>query len=109
MLHNDFHRVFVPAGMHDAKITQIKPQRECLEPVEILVTLRASDLIKDGREGFVVPICSAEAIAERLNALNEDRELLARMSQNAHRTAAGRPWGEYRAAWAEALKVALWQ
>ena len=81
----------------------------CGLPVIVTPNVGASDLIKDGREGFVVPICSAEAIAERLNALNEDRELLARMSQNAHRTAAGRPWGEYRAAWAEALKVALWQ
>ncbi len=79
----------------------------CGLPVIITPNVGAGDLVTDGREGFVVPICSAEAIADRLNTLNCDRELLAAMSLNARATAAQRSWAVYRQQWAEALRGAL--
>jgi glycosyltransferase involved in cell wall biosynthesis len=81
----------------------------CGLPVIVTPNVGASDLICDGRDGFVVPVCSAEAIADRLNALNLDRELLADMSRNAQATAARRPWEIYRETWAETMKAALWR
>lgn len=80
----------------------------CGVPVVVTPNVGASDLVHDGREGFVVPTCSAEAIASRLDALGRDRELLARMSHNAQLAAIGQPWGNYREALVKALGVALW-
>jgi glycosyltransferase involved in cell wall biosynthesis len=79
----------------------------CGLPVIVTPNVGASDLVKDGREGFVVPICSAEALADRLALLNRDRGLLAYMSQNAQTAAALQPWENYREQWAEKLTVAL--
>lgn len=81
----------------------------CGLPVIVTPNVGAGDLIADGREGFLVPICSSEAIAERLNALHNDRELLAVMSRNAQSTAAARSWAVYREEWAEAVRSAAWR
>jgi starch synthase len=81
----------------------------CGLPVIITPNVGAGDLISDGREGFVVPICSSEAIAERLNQMDVDRDLLTAMSRNARKTAAEKSWAVYRENWAAALKGALWQ
>ncbi len=66
----------------------------CGLPVIVTPNVGASDLVRDGREGFVVPVCSADAIAERLQTLSRDRELLAAMSRRAQATAAGKILGE---------------
>jgi glycosyltransferase involved in cell wall biosynthesis len=56
----------------------------------------APDLFEDGDGGFVVPIRSADAIAERLTQLGEDRNLLAAMSAQAQAVAARWNWNRYR-------------
>ena len=81
----------------------------CGLPVIVTPNVGASDLICDGREGFVVPIRSAEDIANRLDTLNRDRNLLAQMSRNAQRTAAEHSWNTYRTALTEIVKVASWR
>lgn len=77
----------------------------CGVPVIVTPNVGASDLLCDGREGFVVPICSADAIAERLETLHHDRELLAAMSRQAQATAAGQSWESYRAKFADTLEA----
>jgi alpha-maltose-1-phosphate synthase len=67
----------------------------------------APDLLDDGRDGFIVPIRSADAIAERLTRLAEDRDLLARMSEAARESAARRTWEEYRRGVAAAIAAAM--
>jgi glycosyltransferase involved in cell wall biosynthesis len=52
-------------------------------------------LLTDGRDGFVVPIRSPDAIADRLTRLAEDRDLLAAMSEAALATARRNPWQRY--------------
>jgi glycosyltransferase involved in cell wall biosynthesis len=79
----------------------------CGLPVIVTPNVGASDLVQDGREGFVVPVCSADAIAERLQTLSRDRELLAAMSRNAQATAAENSWKSYRAHFAETLEAAI--
>jgi starch synthase len=81
----------------------------CGLPVIVTPNVGASDLVCDGREGFIVPVCSAEAIADRLNMLNQDRELLTHMSHNAQAAAARRPWEIYRKSLAEIVRAASWQ
>jgi glycosyltransferase involved in cell wall biosynthesis len=78
----------------------------CGLPVIVTPNVGASDLVGDGGEGFVVPVCSAEAIADRLSALNRDRELLTQMSHNAQLTAERQSWEVYRETWARTVKAA---
>jgi alpha-maltose-1-phosphate synthase len=56
----------------------------------------APDLLDDGRDGFIVPIRSADAIAARLTQLAEDRDLLVQMSEAARQKAAQCTWDEFR-------------
>jgi alpha-maltose-1-phosphate synthase len=79
----------------------------CGVPVLITSNVGAADLVTDGREGFIVPICSSDAIAERLDTLHRDRDLLGAMSQAARATAAANSWTVYRSQWASALRGAL--
>lgn len=81
----------------------------CGLPVIVTPNVGASDLVRDGREGFVVSICSAEAIADRLAILNHDRELLAEMSRRAQHTAAQYSWEAYRQSIAYTVKARLQQ
>ncbi len=67
----------------------------------------APDLIDDGRDGFIVPIRSAEAIAARLTQLAEDRDLLGTMSEAARKTAERSTWAEYRRKIVEAVTAPL--
>jgi glycosyltransferase involved in cell wall biosynthesis len=79
----------------------------CGLPVIVTPNVGASDLVRDGREGFVTPVCSADAIAERLQTLNRDRELLAAMSRNAQATAQENSWESYRANFADTLEAVV--
>jgi alpha-maltose-1-phosphate synthase len=79
----------------------------CGLPVIVTPNVGASDLVQDGREGFVVPVCSADAIADRLHTLHRDRELLAAMSRNAQATAAQGSWESYRMNFAETVRAVV--
>lgn len=80
----------------------------CGLPVIVTPNTGSSELVRDGRDGFIVPICSADAIAERLTTLNEDREMLAAMSGHAQQAAAARSWEIYRAEFATAVRGLSW-
>ncbi len=56
----------------------------------------ATEAISDGCEGFIVPIRSVDPIAEKLERLASDRELLETMSRAALRRAAECGWQAYR-------------
>ena len=61
----------------------------------------APDLVEDGVDGFIVPIRSASAIAEKLEMLLESRERLREMKLAARRKAERQRWEVYRRALAE--------
>jgi starch synthase len=67
----------------------------------------ATDLFSDGRDAFIVPIRSADAIAARLTELAEDRDLLAQMSEAARQSASRRTWDEYRLRLIEAVTESI--
>jgi len=77
----------------------------CGLPVIVTPNTGSLEFVRDGCEGFVVPICRADLIADRLNALNRDRDLLAEMSRQAQVTAAEKSWESYRTHWAEAVRA----
>jgi glycosyltransferase involved in cell wall biosynthesis len=53
------------------------------------------DIVRDGIDGFVVPIRDEDAICERLQVLYEDPDLRARMGRNARQRALSLSWGRY--------------
>ncbi len=65
------------------------------------------DLIEDGREGFIVPIRSADAIAEKLDLLAGDFPLLSAMKVAARATATRRSWAQYHSQLAQIISRAI--
>jgi starch synthase len=80
----------------------------CGLPVIVTPNAGVSQIVRDGHDGYVVPICRADAIAERLEALHRDREMLAEMSRQAQVTAAENSWENYRDNWAGAVRGLAW-
>ena len=79
----------------------------CGLPVVVTPNTGAMEFVSDGAEGFVVPICRADAIADRLSQLDSDRQLLAAMSRNAQAAAAAKSWKSYRRNLADAVGAEL--
>jgi glycosyltransferase involved in cell wall biosynthesis len=64
-----------------------------------------SDLYTDGVEGYIVPIRDPKALADRLQQLVEDRDLLARMRRAAKaKVAQIGGWSDYGDRWASLLQ-----
>ena len=68
----------------------------CGLPVLATAHTCAADLVEDNVEGFVVPVRSVEAIAERIDWALGNRTLLAEMGQNARIKALGHSWDRFR-------------
>jgi glycosyltransferase involved in cell wall biosynthesis len=54
-----------------------------LQGVPVIATPNAGSVVRPGQDGYIVPLGETAAIVERLEELNENRELLARLSQGA--------------------------
>lgn len=63
----------------------------------------APDLIQDGIDGYIVPIRSAEAIAEKLDLLASDFQLLSALKIAAHAAARRRSWESYHSLLSESV------
>jgi alpha-maltose-1-phosphate synthase len=96
--------VLVLPSLSDAFGLVVTEGLACGLPVIVTPNTGASEIIRDGREGYVVPICRADIIACRLEALYSDREMLAEMSRQAQDTAAKNSWERYRANWARMIR-----
>ncbi len=78
----------------------------CGCPVISSTNTGGSDLYTDGKEGFIVPIRNAEAIAERLQELGDDPDLRERMRGAAlERVRAIGGWSDYGDRWVELLRI----
>lgn len=69
----------------------------------------APDLIRDGKEGYIVPIRSADSIAAKLDALRSEPDLRAEMSQQAVHRAHGLSWQRYEQVIIASVTTALAQ
>ncbi len=65
-------------------------------PVIVTPNTGCADIIKDGHNGFIVPIRSPEAIAEKLNMLYTKKGLLRDMGCEALKTARANTWLTYQ-------------
>jgi glycosyltransferase involved in cell wall biosynthesis len=67
----------------------------CGLPLIVTQNAGGDDLVEDGRTGFLVPIRSPEAIAERIAWLADHRDALRDMRRHAVRKAAETGWAHY--------------
>ncbi|MFI5329508.1 MAG: glycosyltransferase family 4 protein [Desulfobaccales bacterium] len=61
----------------------------------VITTPNAGSVVRDGVDGFIVPIRDAEALAARIELFLEDSALLRRMSENARARAEDFSWPKY--------------
>lgn len=64
-------------------------------PVIATANSCACDVIQDGVNGWIVPICDSGSIIEILNSLVKDPDLIEKVGKKALETAASRPWKVY--------------
>lgn len=62
----------------------------------VVTTPNAGSVVRDGVEGYVIPIRNWEALAERLGRLADDRSLLREMSERALMRAGEFTWERYQ-------------
>jgi glycosyltransferase involved in cell wall biosynthesis len=79
----------------------------CGLPLIVTPNTGGDDLIEEGRTGFVVPIRSPDAIAERIAWLADHREALPEMRRHAVRKAVGTGWAHYERAVLAAVRDAV--
>jgi glycosyltransferase involved in cell wall biosynthesis len=91
------HDVLVLPSISEGFGLVIAEALSCGLPVITTHNSGGPEIIREGREGYLVPIRSASAIAEKLEILALDREQLESMSQAAFRRAQECTWANYRA------------
>ena len=74
-------------------------------PVIVSEGAGASDLVEDGVTGFVVPIRSPEAIAERIDWCQQNKDMLPEMGERARKKARNYTWKEIRKRYAQLLSA----
>lgn len=67
----------------------------CGLPIVVTSNAGGEDLVEEGRTGFLVPIRSPEAVAERLSWLADHRDQLAPMGEAARQKARQYTWEQY--------------
>ncbi len=79
----DWADVFVMPSICEGSATVTYEALACGLPV--VTTSNSGSVVRDGQDGFVVPIRDSGAIALRLRQLLDNRELLREMSMSARR------------------------
>jgi glycosyltransferase involved in cell wall biosynthesis len=63
--------------------------------VPVITTPNCGSVVRDGLEGFIVPIRDPRALADRTQQLLEDRDLRQRMGAAARKRARDYTWARY--------------
>jgi glycosyltransferase involved in cell wall biosynthesis len=99
--------IFVLTSIVEGRALVQQEAMSCGLPIIVTKNAGAEDLVEDGKAGFLVPIRSPEAIAEKLEILNRDRGLLASMGNAAKEKASQLTWATYRAKISETVESLL--
>jgi alpha-maltose-1-phosphate synthase len=98
--HQEVHRmfqtadVFVFPSLHEGSALVTYEALACGLPV--ITTENAGSVVRDGVEGFIVPIRDVNALMEKILLLYRDSELRAKMGQRARQRAEQFTWEDYR-------------
>lgn len=86
--------IFVYPSLHEGSAIAIYEALACGLPV--VTTPNAGSVVRDGEEGFIVPIRDINALMEKILLLYEDTEIRKQMSRNARKRAQSFTWHIYR-------------
>ena len=75
--------------------------------IPVILTTNAADIVRDGVDGFVVPVRDPDAIADRMRRLHADGALRRRMGENARARAEEHDLARYRRNLAAAIGALL--
>jgi glycosyltransferase involved in cell wall biosynthesis len=87
--------VFVLPSLFEGSAIAVYEAMACGLPV--ITTPNAGSIVRDGVDGFIVPIRDAAALAERIQLLADDPERRIAMGAAARARAREYPWSAYRA------------
>jgi glycosyltransferase involved in cell wall biosynthesis len=96
----------LPALVEGRALVQLEALASGL-PLVVTANAGGDDLIEEGRTGFLIPIRSPEAIAERVAWLADHRDALTEMRRHAIRKAAETGWLHYENRVLEAVRETL--
>ncbi|MBN2713020.1 MAG: glycosyltransferase family 4 protein [Planctomycetes bacterium] len=74
-------------------------------PVVVSENVGASDVVADGKNGYVFPVRDVDAIAEKIETLYRDHELRREMGRQALNTARANRWDTYSSGVVDALSA----
>jgi glycosyltransferase involved in cell wall biosynthesis len=98
--HHEIHRHFAEAdlfaypSLHEGSALAI--YEALASGLPVVATPNAGSVVRDGCEGFLVPVANALPLAERIRALAEDETLRRRMSAAARERALEFTWMNYQ-------------
>lgn len=95
-LHRYFQRtsIFILPSLHDSGVLAI--HEALASGLPVIATPNCGSVVRDGLEGFIVPIRDVEALKEKILLLYENRELREEMSHRARLRAEEFTWAAYR-------------
>jgi glycosyltransferase involved in cell wall biosynthesis len=95
-VHASFQKadVFVYPSLHEGSAIAI--YEALASGLPVITTPNSGSVVRDGVEGFVVPIRNVNALKEKILLLYENKELREQMGQNARKRAEEFTWEAYR-------------
>ena len=95
-VHTQFQAadIFVYPSLHEGSAIAVYEALACGLPV--ITTPNAGSVVRDGEEGFIVPVRDVEALMEKILLLYQNRELRKWMSRKARQRAELFTWENYR-------------
>ena len=88
--------VFTIASIEEGLALVIPQAMACGLPVIATTNTGAEDIVRDGEDGFIVPIRDVRVLKEKLLYLYENKEMRRAMGQSAkERVSTGFTWDDY--------------
>lgn len=103
------HDVFLFPALCDGNPARLLAALASGLPIIATSHTAAPDLIRDGQEGFIIPLRSTEAIVEKLVLLQREPERRREMAKRARARAGTFTWANYESQLAASVKSALAQ
>lgn len=87
--------VFVLPSLEDGFGMVVTEAMACGLPVIVTENTGAKDVVREGMDGFIVPIRDVDALCEKITLLYENRELAQEMGRSARKRAEEYTWDHY--------------
>ena len=98
--HHEIHQVFqnadifVMPSLHEG--SALVSYEALSSGLPVITTINSGTVVRDGREGYVLPIRDVEALKDRMKRLYDDKNLRLEMANNARTRALEFTWERYR-------------